>query len=70
MIDAKTLRERMVQGEALMAQAFEALRRYEAAKGVSAPNEVEQLRIRAESMFEALQLYQRRALVGEEPVIH
>lgn len=53
-----------------MAQALEAFRRYEAAKGVKAHDEVEQLRIRAEAMFEAVQLYQRRALLGDTSVLH
>lgn len=70
MIDAKTLLERMIQGEDLMAQAFDALRRYEAAKGELAADEIEQLRIQAESFFEAVQAYQLRALGGAAPILH
>lgn len=69
-VDAETLLARMEQGEELMAQAFEALRRYEEAKGVFAVDEVDQLRIQAESFFEVVQAYQLRALGGEAPVLH
>ncbi|WJM95804.1 hypothetical protein QEP73_19870 [Pseudomonas defluvii] len=69
-IDAETLLARMEQGDELMAQAFESLRRYEEAKGVLDVDEVKQLRIQAESFFEAVQAYQLRALGGEAPVLH
>lgn len=53
-----------------MAQAFEFLRRYQAAKGVLAAEELEQLRIQTESFFQAVQAYQLRALGGTAPVLH
>lgn len=70
MIDAKTLLERMVQGEELMAQALDAKRRYDAAKGELAVEEVEQLRKQAEALFEAVQAYQLLALGGSGPTLH
>ncbi|MNJ57083.1 hypothetical protein D3C77_526580 [compost metagenome] len=70
MIDAKTLLERMVQGEELIAQALDAKRRYDAAKGELAVEEVEQLRKQAEALFEAVQAYQLRALGGSGPTLH
>ncbi|MET3052120.1 hypothetical protein ABXV19_09870 [Pseudomonas alkylphenolica] len=70
MIDAKTLLERMVQGEELMVQALEAKRRYDAAKGVLAADEIEQLRKQTEALFEAVQAYQLRVLGGSGPTLN
>lgn len=69
-MDAKTLLEQMVQGEELMAQALDAKRRYDAAKGELAAEEVEQLRKQAEALFEAVQAYHLRALGGSGPTLH
>ena len=48
--------------EPLVRQAMDALRQYNEAKGHAAPEEVERLRLEAESLFEAVHEYQRRAL--------
>jgi len=56
------LEEKIAAGEPLMQQAMDALRQYNEAKGHAAPQEVERLRLEAESLFEAVHEYQRRAL--------
>ncbi|MNJ52506.1 hypothetical protein D3C77_478460 [compost metagenome] len=58
----KDLDEKIAAGEPLMQQAMDALRQYNEAKGHATPEEVERLRLEAESLFEAVHEYQRRAL--------
>lgn len=69
-IDAKLLIQRMEQGEELMAQALDAKRRYDEAKGVLAADKIEQLRKQTEALFEAVQAYQLRTLGGSGPTFH
>ncbi|MNJ80819.1 hypothetical protein D3C77_793420 [compost metagenome] len=58
-----TLEEKIAAGEPLMQQAMEAMRRYhEARDSHRSAEEVERLRLEAESLFEAVHEYQRRAL--------
>lgn len=58
-------------GEPLMQQAMDALRRYHEARDSLTPaEEVERLRLEAESLFEAMQEYQRRALGCPEYPLH
>ncbi|MNE66774.1 hypothetical protein D3C80_1623470 [compost metagenome] len=55
----KDLKEKVAAGEPLMRQAVDALRRYHEARDLLAPSEeVERLRLEAESLFEAVQKYQ------------
>lgn len=57
------LEEKIAAGEPLMQQAMDALRRYhEARDSLTSAEEVERLRLEAESQFEAVHEYQRRAL--------
>ncbi|MNJ54451.1 hypothetical protein D3C81_2165870 [compost metagenome] len=57
------LKDKMKAGEPLMQQAMDALRRYYEARDFLAPSEeVERLRLEAESLFEAVHEYQRHAL--------
>lgn len=57
------LEEKIAAGESLMQQAMDALRRYHEARDSLTPaQEVERLRLEAESLFEAVHEYQRRAL--------
>ncbi|MDD2059037.1 hypothetical protein N5D52_20865 [Pseudomonas sp. GD03860] len=57
------LDEKMVTGEPLIQQTMDAMRRYhEARDSLTAAEEVERLRLEAESLMEALQEYQRRSL--------
>ncbi|MNJ57201.1 hypothetical protein D3C77_527810 [compost metagenome] len=57
------LEEKIAAGEPLMQQAMDALRRYHEARDSHTPvEEVERLRLEAESLFEAVHEYQRRAL--------
>lgn len=59
----KNLEEAIAAGEPLMQQAMDALRRYhEARDSLTSAEEVERLRLEAESLFEAVHEYQRRAL--------
>ncbi|MGE8459111.1 MAG: hypothetical protein ACN6OY_21310 [Pseudomonas alloputida] len=59
----KNLEEAIAAGEPLMQQAMDALRRYhEARDSLTCAEEVERLRLEAESLFEAVHEYQRRAL--------
>ncbi|KAF4558731.1 hypothetical protein [Pseudomonas sp. CES] len=65
------LQEKMVLGEPLMQQAIEALRRYHQARDTLAPiEEVERLRVVAESLFQAISQYQLRALGGHSATCH
>ncbi|MHC2148316.1 hypothetical protein [Pseudomonas sp. 210_17 TE3656] len=60
----KDLEEVMAAGEPLMQQAMDALRLYHEARDSLTPveEEVDRLRLEAESLFEAVHEYQRRAL--------
>lgn len=59
----KGLEEKIAAGEPLMQQAMDAMRRYhEARNSLTSAKEVERLRLEAESLMEAVQEYQRRAL--------
>ncbi|TDF86283.1 hypothetical protein [Pseudomonas sp. H9] len=69
-ISRKQLQELMDQGEPLMNQAVDALRRYNEAKGQLPPKQVEQLRLEAEALFQAVQAYQLRSLGGAAPTLH
>jgi hypothetical protein len=56
------LEEKIAAGEPLMQQAMDALHRYHEARDSLTPvEEVERLRLEAESLFEAVHEYQRRA---------
>lgn len=58
-------------GEPLIQQAIDAMRCYHEAKAAgSSAQEVERLRVLAESMFQAVQDYQLRALGGSAKTIH
>ncbi|WP_342625322.1 hypothetical protein [Pseudomonas alkylphenolica] len=59
------LREKMEAVEPLMQQAIEALRRYHETKDAeNPPNEVERLKMLAESLFQAVSEYQLQELGG------
>lgn len=59
------LRDKIQASEPLMQQAIEALRRYHEAKAAErAPDEIERLKMLADSLFQALSEYQLRALGG------
>jgi hypothetical protein len=58
------LDEKMAAGEPLMQQALQATRRYNEAKGMKSAEEVERLRLDAESLMAAVQEYQQRVLGG------
>lgn len=65
------LDEKIAAGEPLMQQAMEAMRRYHEAKDSLKPaEEVDRLRLEAESLFEAVHEYQRRALGCEGATRH
>lgn len=64
------LDEKIAAGEPLMRQAMDALYRYNESKGRAAPDVVERLRIEAESLFGAVQEYQRRSLGYPEYPLH
>ncbi|MFK8328485.1 hypothetical protein M2D63_000505 [Pseudomonas sp. BJa5] len=66
-LDGKRLHELLAQGETLMNQAMDALRKYHKAKGVLPNDQVELLRLEAESLFQAVSAYQLRALGGAAP---
>lgn len=69
-VNGKQLHELMVQGEPLMNQAMDARRRYDEAKGRLSDEQVEQLRLDAEALFQAVQAYQLRSLGGYGPTLH
>lgn len=67
----KDLEEKIAAGEPLMQKALDALRRYHEARDFQAPpDEVERLRLEAESLFEAVQEYQFRVLGGPTHPLH
>lgn len=53
-----------------MIQAFESMRRHEAAKGVLAADEVEHFRKQAGEFIEAVHAIQLRGLGGAAPALH
>ncbi|WP_460420851.1 hypothetical protein [Pseudomonas sp. ZL2] len=58
-------------GEPLIQQAIDALRRYHAAQDSGQPEEdVERLRLEAESLYQAVTEYQLRALGGDGVTRH
>ncbi|WP_280041326.1 hypothetical protein [Pseudomonas sp. Hg5Tf] len=67
----KNLEEAIAAGEPLMQQAMDALRRYhEARDSLTSAEEVERLRLEAESLFEAVQEYRFRVLGGPTHPLH
>ncbi|MCK3864667.1 hypothetical protein [Pseudomonas sp. B329] len=61
----KILRELIEAGDPLVQQAVEALRQYHAAQSAGAPaKDIERLRCNAESLFQAVNEYQRCSLGG------
>jgi hypothetical protein len=66
----KDLDEKIVDGEPLMQQAMDALRRYNGTKGVLPRQEVERLRLEIESLMQAVIQYQQRALGGLGSTLH
>lgn len=69
-VDGKQLHKSMVQCESLMNQAMDALRRYNEAKGQLPADQVEQLRLEAEALFQAVQLSQLKSLGDAAPTFH
>lgn len=58
-------------GEPLIRQAVDALRLYHQAKAAgAAPEEVERLRLLADSLFQAVTDYQLRSIGHQQPTIH
>ncbi|MDF9893487.1 hypothetical protein [Pseudomonas sp. R32] len=67
----KTLAGVIEAGEPLMRQAIDAQRRYHAAQDSGQPaQEVERLRLEAESLYQAVTEYQLRSLGGEGATRH
>lgn len=67
----RTLMEVVEAGEPLMQQALDAMRRYhEARDSVTSEEEVERLRLVAESLYQAVTEYQLHALGGEGATRH
>ncbi|MNF99385.1 hypothetical protein D3C76_983210 [compost metagenome] len=66
----KSLGEKIAAGEPLMRQALQSAQRYEEAKGVLPAEEVERLRIEAESLMAAFQQYRFSVLGGPAQPIH
>lgn len=65
------LKEWMVVGDPLLKEALSVVRRYHEAKDSPATaEEVERLRLEAESLMEAVQEYQRRALGAPTHLLH
>ena len=59
------LQEKMAAGEPLMQQAMDAVRRYQEARdSLTAAEEVERLRLEAESLMQAVSEYQQTVLGG------
>lgn len=65
------LSEAIVSLEPLTKEAIEALRHYNDAQNAeAAPDEVERLRLLAESLFQAVSAYQTGLLGGSRPSFH
>lgn len=67
----KTLAGIIEAGESLIQQAIDAHRRYREALDAGMPsNEVERLRLEAESLYQAVTEYQLRSLGGPAHTLH
>lgn len=67
----RTLEGMILAGEPLIQQAVDALRQYHQAEDAgAAPEEIERLRLLAESLFQAVTDYQLRALGGPSETLH
>ncbi|SPO69488.1 hypothetical protein [Pseudomonas sp. JV241A] len=67
----KTLGGAIEAGEPLIQQAIDAQRRYQAAQDAGQPaEEVERLRLEAESLYQAVTEYQLRSLGGPARSLH
>ncbi|MCY1462549.1 hypothetical protein D9M71_803360 [compost metagenome] len=66
----KNMGEMITAGEPLMQLALQAWREYEVAKGILPAQEVERLRLEAESLMAAVQQYQFRVLGGPAEPLH
>lgn len=65
------LQEKMAAGEPLMQQAMDAMRRYhEARDSLTAAEEVERLRLEAESLMQAVSEYQQAVLGVQAAIRH
>lgn len=65
------LQEKMAAGEPLMQQAMDAMRRYhEARDSLTAAEEVDRLRVEAESLMQAVSEYQQVVLGGQAATRH
>lgn len=62
--------DKIKEGEPLMKQATDALRRYHQAQGKESAEEIERRRLEAEALFTAVSEYQRQALGGSPPSLH
>ncbi|MCO7515683.1 hypothetical protein NJF44_10835 [Pseudomonas guariconensis] len=61
----------ILAGEPLIQQAVDALRQYHQAEDAgAAPEEIERLRLLAESLFQVVTDYQLRALGGPSETLH
>lgn len=74
-MDKEKLKGKVESGDVLMGQAIDAMRRYHEARDYGAPKvEVDQLRLLAESLFQAASEYQQRvvadAMGKEVPKLH
>lgn len=65
------LQEKMAAGEPLMQQAMDAVRRYhEARDSLTTAEEVDRLRLEAESLMQAVSEYQQAVLGGPTAIRH
>ncbi len=62
--------DKIKEGEPLMREAVDALRRFHQAQGKEPAEEVERLQLEAEALFTAVSEYQRQALGGPPPSLH
>ncbi|MBS7596719.1 hypothetical protein [Pseudomonas sp. RC2C2] len=66
----ENLADKIQQAEAFMCEVLAAVRRYYEAKGLLPPDEVERLRLEAESLYQAVTEYQLRSLGGPARTLH
>lgn len=67
----RSLEKMIMPEDPLMLQAIEAMKLFQEAKDLGAsPEEIERLRILAESLFQAITDYQLRALGGADYTCH
>ncbi|WP_210015357.1 hypothetical protein [Pseudomonas palmensis] len=65
------LHKKMTLGEPLMQQAMDAVRRYQEARdSLTAAEEVDRLRVEAESLMQAVSEYQQAVLGGQAATRH